>query len=149
MGTENNVRVAAYCRVGNKEQVDDRRTALYCRVASRDDDAIRAQEERLRRFAEDNGYTNLVPYIDNGVAGTTLNRPAMNQLIADIKEDAIKTVLVTRADRIARGLLPFAEWVRLLRDTDIQCASADAGESGFNNEFGFWNDIYDHIASES
>ncbi len=95
MGTANNVRVALYCRVGNKKQVDDRRTALYCRVASRDDDAIRAQEERLRRFAEDNGYTNLVPYIDNGVAGTTLNRPAMNQLIADIKAEAIKTVLVT------------------------------------------------------
>jgi DNA invertase Pin-like site-specific DNA recombinase len=153
MGTNDNVKVAVYCRVGNEDQLapvaGDKKTALYCRVALKDGEAVRNQVERLRRFAEEHGYPHPVCYIDNGVSGTTLNRPAMNRLIADIQAGAIKAVLVTNASRLARGYLPFSELLRLLEGTDIQCIAVDAGETGFSHEFAFWKDIHAHIAAES
>ena len=41
-------------------------------------------------------------YIDDGYSGTLLDRPALNQLRADLKTDVFDTVYFLAADRIAR-----------------------------------------------
>ena len=55
-------------------------TALYCRL-SRDDElagdsnSIVNQKAILKKYAEDNGFRNIEFYVDDGVSGTTFDRP--------------------------------------------------------------------------
>jgi site-specific DNA recombinase len=64
-------------------------TALYCRL-SRDDElagdsnSIVNQKAILKKYAEDNGFRNIEFYVDDGVSGTTFDRPDFNRMIADI-----------------------------------------------------------------
>lgn len=55
-------------------------TALYCRF-SRDDElqgesnSIVNQKTILKKYAEDNGFRNIVFFVDDGYSGTNFNRP--------------------------------------------------------------------------
>ena len=59
-------------------------TALYCRL-SRDDElqgdsnSIINQKKILQKYALEHGYTNFRFYIDDGISGTTFNRPGFHQ----------------------------------------------------------------------
>lgn len=85
-------------------------TALYARL-SRDDEldgvsnSIANQEKILRKFAEDNGYRNIRFYFDDGVTGTTFDRPQWNQLIADVEKGEIATVIVKDLSRFGRDYI--------------------------------------------
>ena len=120
---------------------ENRRTAIYCRTAVEDDDDIEYQIERLSEFAEDYGYINTTYYIDNGINGRTLNRPAMLRLIGDIKSGDIQYVLVTRADRIARDMGTIHKWITLVEEMNVKCVSLDSLGSSDRSEFAFWSDI--------
>ena len=66
-------------------------TALYCRL-SRDDElqgdsnSIINQKKILQKYALEHGYTNFRFYIDDGISGTTFNRPGFQEMIADVEE---------------------------------------------------------------
>jgi hypothetical protein len=96
-----------------------RKTAIYCRTAHTDADAISAQEARLRAYADEHGHADVIPYRDNGAAGNTLDRPAMNALTADIKAGRIGAVLAVNLSRIARAHTLILEWHRLTREHGI------------------------------
>lgn len=74
-------------------------TALYCRL-SRDDElqgdsnSIINQKKILQRYALDHGYKNYRFYIDDGISGTTFNRPGFQQMIADIEAGLVKRVII-------------------------------------------------------
>jgi hypothetical protein len=96
-----------------------RKTAIYCRAALADELATARQERFLRAYAEESGYGNIVPYRDNGALGTTLDRPAMNRLTADVKAGEIGAVLAADVSRIARTLTLVSEWRDLLREYGV------------------------------
>ena len=58
----------------------DKITALYCRL-SRDDElqgdsnSIKNQKAILKKYADDNGFTNTSFFVDDGYSGTTFERP--------------------------------------------------------------------------
>ena len=85
-------------------------TALYARL-SRDDgmdgvsNSIVNQEKILRKYAEDNGYRNIRFYFDDGVSGTTFDRPQWNRLIADVQNGEISTVIVKDLSRLGRDYI--------------------------------------------
>ena len=86
-------------------------TAIYCRVANKCDDAIKIQEQRVRNYAEENGYTNIKVYADNGHGGHNYDRPAFKQLQSDIDAGIVGIVLVMNVDRITRNISDLPEWV--------------------------------------
>jgi hypothetical protein len=109
---------------------DTRKTAIYCRVALADKGKIAAQEARLRAYADEHGHADIVPYIDNGAAGTTLSRPAMNELTADIRAGKIGAVLAVNLSRIARTFSLMSEWRELTREHGIAFVTlAEGGRS--------------------
>lgn len=69
-------------------------TALYCRL-SRDDElagdsnSIVNQKTILKKYAENNGFRNIEFYVDDGVSGTTFDRPDFNRMIADVESEGI------------------------------------------------------------
>jgi site-specific DNA recombinase len=106
----------------------DKRTAIYCRSALANDIEMAAQEATLRAYADEHGHTDIVCCRDNGAAGNTLNRPALNKLTADIKAGEIGAVLVVNVSRIARSFPLYSEWRKLIAEHGTALIAIDGGE---------------------
>lgn len=82
--------------------------ALYERL-SRDDDmegesnSITNQKSFLEAYAREHGFTNCRHYTDDGFSGGSFDRPGWQQLIADIEDGIVKTMLVKDMSRIGRN----------------------------------------------
>lgn len=78
-------------------------TALYCRFAYGDSEEImEEQKNEIAEFAKANGYENCKFYIDNGVSGLVMDRPAFNELMKDIENGLVATVIASDEKRICR-----------------------------------------------
>lgn len=81
---------------------------IYCRVST-DEQAekgysLDAQEKFCKSFAINSGYKVVSVYRDEGKSGTTLDRPALKDLLAKCQEGrAIDAVIVQETDRLARN----------------------------------------------
>ena len=94
----------------NRQSSDNRITALYCRL-SRDDEqqgdsnSIRNQKMMLQKYAEENGFTNIMFFVDDGFSGTTFDRPDWKRLEGMIDEGKVGTVIVKDMSRLGRDYL--------------------------------------------
>jgi DNA invertase Pin-like site-specific DNA recombinase len=57
----------------------------------------------LRRYVEARGWT-AVEYVDHGVSGAKDRRPALDQLVADVRRHKVQGVVCWRLDRLGRNL---------------------------------------------
>ena len=89
-------------------------TAIYSRVAQADEYRIRWQEEKLLQYAKLNGHNDCVFYRDNGTSGMSLDRPGMKNLIHDIQDGIIGTVIVADQNRVARDYMLMRKWFMFL-----------------------------------
>ncbi|MEQ2595749.1 recombinase family protein [[Clostridium] symbiosum] len=85
-------------------------TALYCRLSQDDkqegdSNSIINQKKILKKYAMDRGYTNIRFYIDDGISGTTFNRPGFQSMIADVEAGKVKRVIVKDMSRLGRDYL--------------------------------------------
>lgn len=81
---------------------------IYCRVSTeeqaREGFSLDAQERFCRSYAEQNGFRIIGTYRDEGKSGTTLDRPALKDVLERCqKENPIDAVLVQETDRLARN----------------------------------------------
>lgn len=87
--------------------LDTRKAALYIRVSTEaqaeEGYSIEAQLEKLKAYCIVHGWENYEPYIDPGFSGSNLNRPKIRQLIEDVKDKKISTVVVYKLDRLSRS----------------------------------------------
>ena len=83
-----------------------KRCFIYIRVSTREQAeegySIGEQQERLTKYAEAMGWTIVRVYIDPGHSGATLDRPALQELISNIRDADL--VLVDKLDRMSRSL---------------------------------------------
>ena len=83
-------------------------TAIYVRVSTEEQAqegfSIRAQEQKLKDFARIKDWSIYKIYTDEGISGKNLTeRPAMQELIADVESGAVENVLVFKIDRLTRS----------------------------------------------
>lgn len=76
--------------------------ALYARVSTTDQTAENQLIE-LRRYVAARGWT-AVEYVDEGVSGAKDRRPALDQLVADVRRHRVHGVVCWRLDRLGRNL---------------------------------------------
>jgi DNA invertase Pin-like site-specific DNA recombinase len=82
--------------------------AMYLRL-SRDDgsdvesNSIGNQRSILQRYAQENRFPSVQEYIDDGISGTTFERPGFKRMIADIEEGRITIVLCKDLSRLGRN----------------------------------------------
>ncbi|HYF08839.1 MAG TPA: recombinase family protein, partial [Acetobacteraceae bacterium] len=62
-------------------------------------------------------------YDDGGVSGGTLERPALQRLLADIRAGLVDVVVVYKIDRLSRSLMDFARLVDLFEAHDVTFVS--------------------------
>ena len=101
-------------------------TALYCRL-SRDDElqgdsnSIVNQKKILEKYAREHGYSNFKFYVDDGISGTTFNRPGFQQMIADIEAGLVKRVIIKDMSRFGRDYLQVGMYTEIMfPEHDIQ-----------------------------
>ena len=82
--------------------------ALLLRI-SRDDgetgdsNGIQNQRKLLEKAAREKGYTSLVTFSDDGVTGTTMNRPGFLAMIKEIERGNVGAVFVKDLSRLGRN----------------------------------------------
>ncbi len=93
------------------------RAALYARVSTEDQAregfSLEAQIEKLRSYCTAREWTIAGEYIDDGVSGRTVKRPAYALMMED--RDTWDTILVLKMDRIHRNSRNFMEMMDRLR----------------------------------
>ena len=73
-------------------------TALYCRL-SQDDGAdgesnsIQNQRNILERYAREHRFPNPRFYVDDGYSGGSFNRPGFQQMMTDMENGKIRTII--------------------------------------------------------
>lgn len=89
-----------------KERVEE--VALYVRVSTEEQalngDSLRTQREELTKYAITNGFHIFGIYEDDGFSATNLKRPALQRLLKDIEQNKINRILITKLDRLSRGV---------------------------------------------
>ena len=78
------------------------RVAVYARVSTHDQTAENQLLE-LRRYVAARGWS-AVEYVDHGVSGAKDRRPALDQLVADVRRHRVHAVVCWRLDRLGRNL---------------------------------------------
>lgn len=115
-----------------------KRCAVYTRKSTdegldMDFNSLQAQRESCEAFIKSQrgeGWT-LIPtaYDDGGISGGTMQRPALQRLLADIESKAVDVVVVYKVDRLTRSLHDFSKMVEVF---DRQGVSFVAVTQQFN-----------------
>lgn len=84
-----NMNVFGYVRVSTENQLEN-----Y---------SIEEQTDRLKAYCKAKGLTLLKTYTDGGFSGGNTNRPALRQLLQDIKATPVTAVVVYKLDRLSRS----------------------------------------------
>ena len=90
--------------------------ALYCRLSNEDDlqdesRSITNQKELLKRYAKENNLNIFDIYVDDGVSGTTFDRPDFQRMIKDIEDKKVNMVIVKDSSRLGRDYIQFGEYI--------------------------------------
>ena len=65
----------------------------------------------LRKYAEEHGFEVHDEYIDDGVSGTTFDRPDVQRLLDDAKTGIINTIIVKDLSRFGRNYIEVGQYV--------------------------------------
>jgi len=99
------------------------RCAIYTRKSSEEGleqefNSLQAQREACEAFIASQRHEGWVclatRYDDGGFSGATIDRPALQRLLADIAAGRVETVVVYKIDRLTRSLADFAKIVEVL-----------------------------------
>lgn len=111
----NTTKAVSYLRVSGKAQVDG--------------DGFPRQRSAISAYAKAHGFELVGEYVDEGVSGTLEleHRAGLSDLLARIRSNGVRTVLVERADRLARDLIVSELILGQLRDLGVTVITADSG----------------------
>jgi site-specific DNA recombinase len=99
------------------------RCAIYTRKSSEEGldqefNSLQAQREACEAFIHSQRHEGWVylraAYDDGGFSGATMDRPALQRLLADIAAGRVDTIVVYKIDRLTRSLADFAKIVEIL-----------------------------------
>lgn len=93
-------RIGAYCRCSTEEQATP-------------EGSIKNQEHRLREFVQLKQFSGpfgeiVDVFIDAGISGKNMDRPAFQQMLTKIQSKEINMVLVTELSRFTRSIKDFS-----------------------------------------
>jgi site-specific DNA recombinase len=108
------------------------RCAIYTRKSSeegleQDFNSLDAQREACEAFIASQKHQGwvILPelYDDGGFSGATLERPAFQRLLADVRDGKIDVVVVYKVDRLTRSLSDFAKIVETFDKRNVSFVS--------------------------
>jgi site-specific DNA recombinase len=105
------VRCAIYTRKSTDENLDSDFNSL---------DAQRESAEAYIHAQRGEGWVALPDRYDDGAySGATIDRPALQRLMADVRAGRVNTIVVYKIDRLSRSLLDFTKLVEELERHEV------------------------------
>lgn len=88
----------------------DYKVGIYIRLSKEDEEkekyseseSIQNQRVLLMQYIKENKLTFVAEYIDDGVSGTSFDRPGFNKMIEDIENEKINMVITKDLSRLGR-----------------------------------------------
>jgi DNA invertase Pin-like site-specific DNA recombinase len=112
------------------------RKTLFCAIYTRKStdhnldlefNSLDAQREACEAYIKSQAHEGwrLIParYDDGAFSGASLDRPALQQLLADVRARKVNTVVVYKVDRLTRSLADFAKLVELFDEYGVSFVS--------------------------
>mgnify|MGYP004456661581 CR=1 FL=1 len=83
---------------------------MYIRLSREDGDkqeseSINNQRNILQRYVKENNLNFIREYVDDGVSGTTFDRPSFNEMLKDIENNNINMVITKDLSRLGRDYI--------------------------------------------
>src|SRR6266513_458668 len=109
-----------------------KRGAIYTRKSSEEGleqefNSLQAQCEACEAYVRSQRHEGwilaMTRYDDGGFSGGNMDRPALQRLLADIREGRIDIIVVYKVDRLTRSLADFARLVEILDTQDVSFVS--------------------------
>ena len=99
--------------------LNDEITALYCRLSQEDEnkgdsDSIVNQKAILTKYAEENGFTNIQIFVDDGYSGVSFNRPDFQRLLDLMEKGKVKTLITKDLSRLGRNYIEVGNYTEIL-----------------------------------
>jgi DNA invertase Pin-like site-specific DNA recombinase len=94
---EKNWKVASYIRLSKEDE--------KVKGVIRESESITNQRNLLLSYINDNNLTLVKEYVDDGVSGTTFDRPQFNIMIEDIERGLINMVITKDMSRLGRDYI--------------------------------------------
>lgn len=89
----------------------DYRVGIYIRLSKEDEEkekyseseSVQNQRTLLMQYIKENKFNFVAEYVDDGVSGTSFDRPAFNKMIDDIEQGKINMVITKDLSRLGRN----------------------------------------------
>ncbi len=133
-------------------------TILYARLSQEDgqngiSNSIENQRMILEKYAEEHDFYNCKFMFDDGVSGTTLNRPAFNEVMQLIEAGKVGILIVKDTSRVGRNYIRVGELIdEILPSFGVRFISVnDNADSlyGLDDFMPFRAVMHDHYAKET
>ena len=113
--TSKKIRCAIYTRVSTDQGLDQEFNSL---------DAQREASEAYIKSQAHEGWTCLKQtYDDGGYSGGSMERPALQRLLEDVRSRKLDVIVVYKVDRLTRSLADFAKLVELFDAHEVSFVS--------------------------
>ena len=112
MTGQNNKITALYCRL-SQDDLPDEKAGKRKRKVEDESNSITNQKKMLLDYAKRNGYTNTMFFVDDGVSGTTFDRPDFIRMEEMIERGEIGTVIVKDLSRFGRNYLEAGQYLEI------------------------------------
>lgn len=94
-------------------------TALYCRLSQDDgregeSNSIANQKEILQAYAKQHGFLHPEFFVDDGVSGTSFDRPGFQEMERRIEAGEVSTVIVKDLSRFGRNYIDSGQYTEIL-----------------------------------
>jgi len=113
----------------NMNKTKFKQCAIYTRVSTDSQteaefSSCEAQEEKIRSFIESqNNWQVFKVYSDAGHTGANTNRPALQELLEDIKQKKIDIILSYKIDRLTRSPKDFYQLIEIFEENNVSFIS--------------------------
>jgi site-specific DNA recombinase len=120
------------------------RCAIYTRKSSEEGleqefNSLQAQREACEAFVNSQRHEGWVclpaRYDDGGFSGATMERPALQRLLADITAGRVDTVVVYKIDRLTRALADFAKSASCKQNQQLTMSNLIKWHDGKSNTY--------------
>ena len=121
-----NLRAHASCAIYARTSRESEAGLTYSSIEAQQD-ALCAHLHKPQSLGQPSVPPSPVPpprlYADEGLSGATLQRPALQQLLADIAAGLIDVVVVYKIDRLSRSLTQFSRLMQIFDRHSVQLLS--------------------------
>jgi site-specific DNA recombinase len=118
------LRCAIYTRVSTEHGLEQEFNSL--------ENQREASEAYVKSQAHEGWRALSARYDDGGFSGASIDRPALQRLLADIRAGLVDVVVVYKVDRLTRSLSDFAKLVELFDQNGVSFVSVT---QAFNTTF--------------